>query len=416
MKLKKTFLSVLILGLIPINPILKFTNNTTLSFKDEKSSDINWTEESFPRDFFGDYSYPEFWVLNGTDEVIYENPYSPSYTYYEAHKGRGIITFKEYTGLFNKAVLQGYEPYYLDTYNEGINNNPNGFIALNGEWSVFELMAYIEDWVIWNWNENLDMDSTDSTQTATHDNVNIRISFKNEYAYSIEEVVDDGWSDYPINFSTFRGIGVRDGYSIYFDKEPLFEYEYEEFTNTYFYSGYYLEDRLFLPSEKNDISQISDDEFDEWTKSSFTLEDDFNFFKNEFENQLIIELNDEFISEYGVDELGHDRSQGIYSLEDTRLEDLDITYYELSNKEWIEVVDENKELKEFEQIKIDVKSNEESLVVDTENNLNFITQNSTEVTPPTNDSSLWWMWTIFAVLILTLIVSTLVYILTRKKV
>lgn len=53
---------------------------------------------------------------------------------------------------------------------------------------------------LWLGDLKLDVDESNATKTATHNNVNIRISFKDEYAYSVEEVVDYGWSNYLINF------------------------------------------------------------------------------------------------------------------------------------------------------------------------------------------------------------------------
>ena len=66
----------------------------------------HFTKELYPRDFFGDYSHPEFW----TDGINVQNHPGPLGWSYEPEYigGIGIQSFTFYTSMFNQFVINGY--------------------------------------------------------------------------------------------------------------------------------------------------------------------------------------------------------------------------------------------------------------------------------------------------------------------
>ncbi len=341
-------------SLILFTPISNLQVNT----KTNESKQINWTREAFPIDFFGDYSYDEHWIdyLNG--EIFYEEPMnSGGYDYYPEYIGEGITTFKNYTKEFNQAIISGYNPHYKSRYIEEVNENPNGFIILDEDWKIVNFSSYIEDWVIWNWNEVLDKDNDDSSQTATNDFIDTSVD--GGFFSSIEELEEEEYNS-TLKDSKITTIGIRNQYYLNFEENPNFLWEGSGAKS---YNTYPLEEKLLPPTNKDSISDrdINYDHYHEWIQNNLDQGSTITEYSYWFESNIINELNKDFIEKYGYDELGHDYEQGFHQIEDIRRENLEISYYELNNEEWIEINDYELEFSNFKEVKTIVKTNDNNI-------------------------------------------------------
>ncbi len=364
-------------------------NLNSLETNNQKNSSrkIEWTEEALPTNFFGDYSYPEFWVNKNSGEVEYEKPNNiDEYEYHFSHVGSGISSFTYYTSLFNQAILEeNYNPTYKNKYINAVENNPNGFQALNSNWKIANFSSYVEDWIIWNWNEELNMDFMDSSQLATNDNLNFVIKIygnfytTNELQTSSSNIGNSSLDDYHI-----EELGISNNYTIVFEEEPTFDMTLNNETSSFQFSTYSLEQKLLPPTKQYVISEkdFNEDYYHSQLKKDLDQNDSFENYKDWFERKIIInELNKDFIEEYGEGELGHDYNQGYHQIEDIRLDDLDITYYELENNTWKEIeknkYDEN--LSNFLEIKTVVKTKNTNIFFKEDQEISIIFNPSKEL-------------------------------------
>ena len=163
---------IIVTLLVPFINILNSTNkinNSSLI----KEQNIEWGEDELPGDFFGDWSYPEFWEDTLTHEIIYEKPTQPGgYHHYEAYTGIGLQATRNYTSKFNNAINDGYIGLYTDEhYGSSVKDNLDGWWCLNPNWILNDVLYYMEDWLVWNWNENLH-----KGEGVDVDNVDVKLS------------------------------------------------------------------------------------------------------------------------------------------------------------------------------------------------------------------------------------------------
>ncbi len=356
---------------------LSTSNSNFDKFDNSIAKEVEWTEEALPTDFFGDYNHPEFWINTGTNEIFYEKPQTPGmYDYYPEYEGKGITTFTNYTKSFNQAIINGYDPYYKDRYINTIESNPNGFKALNSNWTLLDFSSYMEDWIIWNWNEVLDKDKNDSSQKATNSGEIFDISFWGYTSYdTINEMEENGNGDLTLKEIEISNLGINSEYYLSFEKQPIFSWSEDQLGIAKYYSTYKLEEKILPPTEKESIldANINYSHYHEWLQSNLDQGNEFKTYKDWFEKNIILELNKDFIEEYGESELGHDYNQGYHQIEDIRLDDLDITYYELENNTWKEI-EENKydeNLSNFLEIKTVVKTKNTNIFFNENEEISF---------------------------------------------
>ena len=142
----------------------------------------------------------------------------------------------------------------------------------------------------------------------------------------------------------------------------------------------------------------------------------FNDFKARFENDLGLKLNEQFISDYGIDMLGHDRLQGVkYNEEDIRRNDLVINYYDSSNQ----LITDNKQLKEYRWINIDVQAKDTNFVNDGNLQISLDTSNLpfgwTPIDPSVKVNNLNWLWILLGIVGAIGIISLIGFVIYKNK-
>ncbi len=277
----------------------------------------------------------------------------------------------------------------------------------------------MEDWVIWNWNENLDMSTTIDATKLGFDII------VNSVHYTVERLMGDN-SD--IGNSTLgdthiEELGVNDQYYIMFDEKPTLEFETKPLWETKHFSTYTLEEKLLPPTEQYSISidDVDEEYYHEKIKDDFDENTHFYEYKKWFEDNIINELNKDFIEEYGYDELGHDYEQGFHQIEDIRRENLEISYYELNNNIWTEIEENRNDeyLINFNEIKTKIKVNDNNVFFKKDQEISLTFEPSNEIINYNKRSKLirTTSLTIFVIfiLIIVIIASLYAYFVVRPK-
>ncbi len=439
-----------------------FLTSTLFLFKDfknkpiEPKDDLDYIaeveKEALPYDFFGQYNHGEVWevkykatiddemtteVIYGRDEVN-ELHNSEDWYYWwhekkadEVTNGIGIKSFQNYTSMFHKAINKGYIPYYYNQGKYDLSEDPelDGFIGINPDWTLLNFAYYMEDWIVWNWNERL---NNDPLIVATPENVSFVIYSPSLSQTSIElEELEENWENETFGENKLWGINnlikdvpLNEEWSdiyIDFEEETLYNWTYDNVATSYSFNAPALENTILLSHEKKSIKNkfnpyIVHNKF----RNNFYLETKFNQFRNEFEDYLIKGLNYEFIKEYGIEELGHDRNQGIYLTEDIRKDDLEINYYKSidNNLFLINNLEDEKKLKDFNEIIVEIKTLNDSLIVEENETISIIFEPNKELnsnTTPLYNSDKNLLFKFLFLLILLSVVFFIVFFSKKEK-
>ncbi len=452
---------------ISFNFFSKEFNKNDLERNNQNKS-FSLDKDALPYDFFGQYNHegvylvsyiPEGgsanWVekiLYGIDEVkeFYESDEWQNASLHnqifllseEVTNGIGIKSFQNYTSMFHNSINEGYVPYYYNQGKYDLSEDPelDGFIGINPNWTLLSFSYYMEDWIVWNWNERLDKDWYDPTLVAINNETsNDNTSFK-FYAPKISDIfinnsylLENNLKNETIGNNLLRGVRFymwnyvtyeqTTNISIFMDEKPKYTWEYNPYKTSYYFSAPRLENRIVLSNKDETIndkfdSNIVHNEF----RNNFYLETEFNEFKNEFEDYLIKGLNYEFIKEYGIEELGHDRNQGIYLIEDIRKNDLEINYYKLIDDDLflINNLEGEKELKDFDEIIVEIKTSNDSLIVEENETISIKFEPKKElnsnIAPPYNwDNKNSFLIIFLFLLVLLFIVFFIVFFSKKEK-
>ena len=351
------------------------TENVKINNIVKSDSDI-WSKDALPCDLFGDWSYPKFWKNKHSDEVLFEKPSEWwKYKKYSSHEGIGLQSTKNYTKDFNTAILNGYtEGIYYDKYIDAVANNPEGWYLLEPDWILNDVDYYLEDFLVWNCNTN-----TEQEWITWNDDIALDWSTSDHSIVSIDD--KDGFE--PISNYNLLGLtigGLEEEYGVLTldfnsrNNTPFFDWEQRTSPTEFLFHTNHITNYSVNIENKEDIcdGRITND----WLQKEilkFSNETLFSDFKNQFENDLFLKLNEQFINDYEIEALGHDKMQGVKTNEeDIGINDLEMNYYDnLGN-----LITDNKKLKEYESIKMDLKSHESFFVKENEIKAEINTANS----------------------------------------
>ncbi len=433
-------------------PISKFNFSPTK----EKSVVETNIQPPLPTDFFGDWNYPEYWfhinTFNPEDfEITYKEPTNNN-DYWKHKKaktdGIGLESFRQYTSEFNTAIEQGYKGYYWKDYYYFAINNSDGIYLIDPEWNVLNSLKYLEDWIVWNNNKNSNSDYIsirkpwDGVELGfiTNGNLsfietisdfnrfdeNLLLTFEDIEKCSLyiktPELLDKKSTT---SWTYIIGNDIYD--KSYMNDQWLFIHNLRVDFQPYYYIPAF-KDRNFYDEQSFENNKqslydlsIDNDGLSMWFDNLYNDEYSFKDFKygddgiNGFEDELIIQLNSKFISLYGIDELGHDRMQGIYAIEDIRRDDLNIIYTD-ENGDILNDDFNDYKMSEFDQINIEISTSDTSFVTKNDEAINFELNVPNDIETPSRNPNNDWLFILIPIILFFIVISGLIiWFLKYKK-
>ena len=308
-----------------------------------------------------------------------------------------------YTDQFNKYLRDNPNyylendavptPTYLDTL---IEREYEGWFLVDEFWNFEIVEEYLIDFLVWSYNERLNYDEPENLPLLP------AAWLYNYYAIDTPEITENDVRFY------FKTDGSESSFTLFgshedslWDGSIKIRFDDEDRENstpigewsTYlgipgwngvaiFYEGYYLKDRMEMPSYKQSLNiydYYTQEEIESWFYNEFDTGTagslhDLEHFESKVEEEFYSQINSLFISKYGENELNHIRTieeiddedidddnwykdYAIYDVEDIRKKDYEISYYDENGTEYDTYLpgDGSNSIGNFEEINIKIE-------------------------------------------------------------